>query len=182
MLRRPLLLLSVLGAAVALAGCGGDDDGGAEGWASSLCSDVGEWVGEIDSTVESLTENGLALDEADLREAADSVGEATDELANDLEELGGPEVESGQQAQEEVRSLLDALGEQYEAAQQALEANLAPLETVARIATALSEAAAQLQTTLDDLAGLDPGGELAEAFRDSDECEALREQMENVGS
>ena len=110
------------------------------------------------------------------------MGEATDELANDLEELGAPELESGQQAQEEVRSLLDALGEQYEAAQQALAANLAPLETVARIATALSAAAAQLQATLDDLEGLDLGGELAEAFRNSDECEALREQMENVGS
>ena len=171
-----------LAVALLLAGCGGDDESGAEGWANSLCGDVGEWVADVNTTVESLTDQGLALDEADLREAADSVGEATDELANDLEELGAPELESGQQVQEEVQSLVDSLGEQYDAAQEALAADLAPLETVARITTALSTGFSQLQTTLDELAGLDSGGELEDAFRDSDECEALREQVENIGS
>jgi hypothetical protein len=180
--KRARLVVLPLAVALLLAGCGGDDDEGAQGWANSLCSDVGEWVVAVDATVESLTDEGLALDEADLREAADGVGEATDELASNLEELGAPELESGQQVEEEVQALVDSLREQYEAAQEALAADLAPLETVAGITTALSAAFSQLQTTLDDLAGLDPAEELADAFRDSDECEALREQVENIGS
>ena len=170
-----------LAVTVTLAGCGGDDRG-AEGWADDVCVNIGEWVGEVDSAVQSLTEGGLALDEADLREAADRVGEATDELASDVEELGVPEVEEGQRAQAEVRSLLEALRDQYEAAQQALAARLEPLEMVARIATALSAAATQLQATLDDLAGLDPAGELADAFRSSEDCDTLREQVASIGS
>jgi uncharacterized tellurite resistance protein B-like protein len=179
--RRRAWLLLPLAAALVLTGCGGDDGGDAEGWANDVCVDISEWVGEVDSAVESLTEGGLALDEADLREAADRVAEATDDLAADIEELGVPEVEDGRRAQAEVRSLLEALREQYEAAQEALAASLEPLETVARIATALSAAATQLQASLDDLAGLDPAGELADAFRSSEDCDALREQVARIG-
>jgi hypothetical protein len=179
--RRFGLLALSLALSVTLAGCGGDDEGGAEGWADDVCVNIAEWVGEVDSAVQSLTEGGLALDEADLREAADRVGEATDELAADLEELGAPEVEEGARAQAEVRSLLEALRDQYEAAQQALAASLEPLDTVARIATAISAAARQLQASLDDLAGLDPAGELADAFRGSEDCDALREQVAGIG-
>jgi hypothetical protein len=181
-LRRRFWLLALSPALfLGVSGCGGDDGGGAEGWADDVCVNVSEWVGEVDAAVESLTEGGLALDEADLREAADRVGEATEELAADIEELGVPEVEDGARAGAEVRSLLEALRDQYEAAQQALAASLEPLETVARIATALSAASRELQATLDDLAGLDPAGELADAFRNSDDCDALREQVASIG-
>ena len=176
------LLVLPLAVACLLAGCGGDDDGGAEEWASSVCTHVGEWVDEVDQTIQSLTDAGLALEEADLKEAADAVGEATDELAADLRELEPPEVNAAQRARAELETLLERLREQYERAQDALAASLEPLEIVARIATALSAAAAALQQTVDNLRGLDPGGELAEAFRDSEDCDALQEQMANIGS
>ena len=175
------LLALTLAVGLALSGCGGDDGGGAEAWAEDVCVDISEWVGEVDSAVASLTDGGLTLDEADLREAADRVGEATDELAAGIEELGVPEVEDGERAQTEVRSLLEALRDQYEAAQQALAASLEPLETVARIATALSAAATELQASLDDLTGLDPAGELGDAFRSSEDCDALRERVASIG-
>lgn len=175
------LLALTLAVSFALSGCGGDGES-AEDWADDVCVNIGEWVGEVDSAVESLTEGGLALDEADLREAADRVGEATEELGADLEELGAPEVEGVERAQAELRSLLEALRDQYEAAQQALAASLEPLQTVARIATALSAAATQLQSSLDDLARIDPAGELADAFRSSDGCATLREQVASIGA
>jgi chromosome segregation ATPase len=179
---RAWLLLPVT-VALVVTGCGGDDGGAsAEDWANDVCVSIGEWVGEVDSAVESLTEGGLALDEAGLREAADRVGGATDELAADLQELDAPEVDDVRQAQMEIRSLLEALRDQYEAAQQALAASLEPLQTVARIATAISTAATELQASLDDLARLDPAGELAGAFRDSEDCDALREQVASIGS
>jgi chromosome segregation ATPase len=179
--RRARLLVLPLAALVALGGCGGDD-AGAEDWANGVCGDVGAWVGDVDETLQSLTDDGLALDEADLVEAADAVGEATDELAANLRELGAPEVESGQRARAELETLLERLRDQYERAREALSADLAPLETVARLATALSAAAAQLQETFDDLRALDPGGELAEAFRNAEDCDALQDQLANIGS
>jgi hypothetical protein len=179
-MRGRLLVLS-LAVSLVLAGCGGDE-GDAASWASSVCGDVSEWVGEVDSAVQSLTEGGFDLDEADLRDATDRVGEATNELTSDLEDLGPPEIDAAQQAQAELRRLLDELREQYDAAVSALQAGLEPLQMVARIANALSAAASQLQRTFDNLQGLDPGGELADAFRSSDECVALREQIAEIGS
>jgi hypothetical protein len=180
--RRGRLLVLPLAIALAVAGCGGDDGADAESWASSVCSEVGEWVGDVDETLQSLTDDGLALDEADLSRAADDVGEATEDLAAELDELGLPEVESARRARAELERLLERLRDLYDQARKALSENLEPLETVARIATALSAAAAQLQATFDDLRDVDPGGELAQAFRESEDCEALREQMASIGS
>lgn len=182
MLARRLGVLALLvSAALLVTGCGGDD-GDAEDWAGSVCSEVNEWVADIDSTVQSLTDDGLDLDEADIREAADSVREATDELAADLEELEPPETENAQEAEEELETLREELRSQLDVIDRALTGSGEPLRTVARVATALASAADQLEASYANLERLDPGGELEEAFRSSDDCEELREQIAEISS
>jgi methyl-accepting chemotaxis protein len=159
--KRFALFAFVLATALAAGGCGGDDEAGAEGWANSVCANLSEWVTEIDEAVKSVTDEGLALDEDDLDAAVDQARDATDDLANDLEELGPPDTEAVEQA-------VDEDGE--------------PLELVATVAAALSAAADELRQTFSRLEEVDPGGELEDAFRNSEDCDSLREQVENIGS
>ena len=179
---RLALLLLVLAALLAAAGCGGDDEGSPEAWASSVCGSVNDWADEVDAALESVTEQGLALEEGDVRDAVDQVGEATEDLGNALDDLGPPETESGQAAQEELETLRDDIREQVDELDRALGRNPEPLQAVAAVATALAAAARGLQEGLDSLEGLDPGGELADAFESSEDCDALRERIENAGS
>ena len=173
------LLLLALVLVTALAGCAGDDDSG--DWAGGVCAEVNDWADEVDATIESLGEQGLELDEDDLRAAADRVSEATDELEAGLEDLGPPETEQGQEAEAELERLADELREQLGVIEGALGGN-DPLEGAATVATAFAAAANEVQRSIDTLESLDPGGELADDFEDSDECDELRERVENTGS
>jgi hypothetical protein len=176
------VLVLALALATALAGCGGDDEGSGDDWAAGVCAEVNGWADELDATLESLGEEGLELDQDDLRAAGDRVSEATDELEAGLDELGPPETESSQAAEQELEQLRAELRKQLDVIEAALEGEDEPLQAVATVASAAATAANQLQLSLDTLEGLDPGGELSEDFENSDECQALRERVENTGS
>jgi membrane protein implicated in regulation of membrane protease activity len=173
-----MLLLVVL----ALAGCGGDDSSASENYANGVCMSLGTWVTEVQETVQSLTDAGLATTREDLQASWDETKDATETLVNDLEQLGPPETEDG----ERVKSELDALGteltRQIDAIEQALDAGGGVTAVAAEVSTAISAAANAVKTTYEDLQGLDPAGELREAFEDSDDCNALEDQLDEIGS
>lgn len=179
---RVTALALVLAATLGAAGCGGEDEGSAEDWASSVCSNLNDWADEVDSAFESLSEEGLALDESDVRGAVDGVTEATDELVDDLDDLGAPESDSAGRARDELDALGDDLRGQLAAIERALEGEREPLEVVAAVTTALAAASTLLQETLDDLEGLDPAGELVAGFRNAEDCDTLRERIAGGGS
>ena len=172
-----VLVLALMAIAV---GCAGDEGSG-DDWAGDVCAEVNDWADEVDATIESLGEQGLELDEDDLRAAADRVSEATDDLEAGLEDLGPPETEQGQEAEAELERLADELREQLGVIEGALGGN-DPLEAAATVATAFAAAANEVQRSIETLENLDPGGELADEFEDSDECQKLRERVENTGS
>jgi ABC-type transporter Mla subunit MlaD len=174
--------VAVLLLLLAAGGCGGDDTSSAERWAGDVCTEVNEWADEVDAALETFADGGLALDEQEVRAAVDRVADATDELRTDLNALGPPETESGREAQEELEGLADDLREQLEAVEDALRRADEPLEAVAAIAGTLEATAKQLQERLDTLERLDPAGELADGFRNSDECKDLRERIREAGS
>jgi hypothetical protein len=166
----------------ALAGCGGGaDEGSPEAWADDVCSSLNGWFAEVDSALEGLTDEGLQLDRADVDEAVEAVGDATDELGNELDQLGPLETESGQRADEVVADLREALSDDVETIEGALSGDAPPLEAVSTVAEALASAANALQESYDALVGLDPDGELEAAFEDADGCDALREQLSDIG-
>jgi hypothetical protein len=168
--------------ALAAVGCGGDDEDSAEAWANDVCTSLSTWLTEIDESVQSLTEGGLATDEEDIRAAVDQVGDATDELADDLEELSPPETDSGEEARSELQSLATRLRSEVEAVQQAVESDGEALSVTSTVSTSVSNAATAVQSTFDELEGVDAGGELEDAFENADECESFRDQIDELGS
>lgn len=169
----PLLALAV---GLAAAACGGDDRS-VETWATTVCAEVNEWADDVDVAIETFADQGLAVDQDDVRRAASSVADATESLEADLNELGPPETEAGRRAREELESLSEALRGRLDEIEGAIDSDAQPLEVVAMIAAALASAANEVQETMDALEGIDPGGELAAAFRESDQCDTLRRRI-----
>jgi methyl-accepting chemotaxis protein len=174
------LLALTLVTALALGGCGGDGAGNAESWASGVCTSLSEWIDDVDAAAKSLGEKGLEVDPEDVREAVVDVRDATDELANELRELGLPETESAQRAEEELETLRAELEAQLERVERAAETSRDPVEFATTVALALAAGANQLEQTFANLQQLDPGGELEEAFRDAESCDQLRERVEEI--
>jgi chromosome segregation ATPase len=171
------LLVVILALVLALGGCGGDDDGSgasAESWANSVCGDLSEWITDIDAAVKSVTDEGLGINQDTLRDAVDQAKDATDKVADDLD--------AGEQAKEELDTLRSELREQADAVERALDENGAPLEVATTVAAALSAAANQLKESFQMLQDVDPSGELRDAFANSDDCDTLREQIQDIGS
>jgi len=179
-MRRTGILL-VVSALLLAAGCGGADESSAEAWADDVCGSLNGWFLDVDAALEGLTDEGLQLDGADVDEAVEAVGDATDELGNDLDELEPPETESGQEAEEVVTDLRGELQDDVETIRAALSGDAPPLEAVSEVAAALASAAGALQDGYDAIVGLEAGGELESAFESADSCDELREQLADVG-
>jgi hypothetical protein len=60
--------------------------------------------------------------------------------------------------------------------------NQSALTLVSTVSSAVSTAAGDVQSTLDELDNLDPGGELSEAFKSSDDCKTLQDKVESLRS
>jgi hypothetical protein len=155
------------------AGCGGDDESGAEAWAGDVCSALSDWRTSVQEAVESVQSNPS---EDSLRQAADDTGAATDDLVSTLRGLERPETDAGQEAQAAV----DDLAGDVETARSAIDdavdgaSGAGLLEAVSTIATTLSTLQTEVSSTLDRLEGLDGGQELKDAFERSDSCDELR--------
>ncbi len=173
------MLAVVAALALAAAGCGGEDESSAESWANDVCVNLSEWITDIDEAVRSLTAEGLNFSTDDIREAVDQAGTATDDLVDDLRGLGPPETEDGQAAQEQLEELSDEVEEQVNTVKEAVEEDSGPLALAGTVSTALSVAINELEQAFENLQGL--GGELESAFSDSDDCDSLREQVEEIG-
>lgn len=170
-------------AGVALASCGGDDEANAsEDYANSVCSSLSAWVTDVQETVTSLTDEGLAIEREDIDTAVDQAKESTESLAEDLEGLGAPETEDGTEAKSELDSLVNTVEQQIATVEEALSSGGAPASIAATVTAAIATAASAVETTYENVQGLDPSGELSEAFEDSEECDSLQEQLDELGS
>jgi ElaB/YqjD/DUF883 family membrane-anchored ribosome-binding protein len=177
--RVALILLTV----VALAACGGDDGSSAsESYANDVCSNLSTWVTDVEETVTSLADQGLSITRDDIQTAFDQTKDATDALTNDLEQLGPPETEDGQQAKSELDELSSELQQQLDTIQQALDSGGGLTSIAATVSAAVSAAANAVNTTFQNLQGLDPPGEVRDAFENSDECNSLQDQIANLRS
>jgi hypothetical protein len=175
-------LAAVLVVTLMPAGCGGDDEDSAESWANDVCSSMSAWLSDVDEAVASLTEDGLSTEEDDLRSAVDRIVNATDELGDELRDLGPPETEGGGEAETELEGLATALSSEAQSVRQVVESDGEALSVTSTVTMSVSTAASEVQSTLRELDRLDPGGELEEGFDNADECDSLRDQIEDLGS
>jgi hypothetical protein len=168
---------------VALAGCGGEDDGSSasEDYANRVCGQLSMWAADQRDTLTSLKDAGLSITKEDVQTAVGDVRDSTEVLVSDLKGLDPPETDEGQQAKTELENLGTKLTQQLDTVQQALDANTGVAALASTVTTALSTAATDVNSTLDELENLD-SGEVKDAFQDSDDCKSLRDEVENIGS
>lgn len=175
--------ICTLVAVLLLAGCGGDDGASAsEEYANSVCGELSTWVTDVNGAITSLTDAGLATDKEDVQTAFDQAKGATDDLLSGLEGLGAPETDAGAQAKSELDSLSTTLRAQFDTVEQALGADEGALALATTVTAALSTTATAVESAFTDLKGLDPGGELEDAFQNAEECKSLQDQVDAIGS
>jgi hypothetical protein len=176
------LSICVVAAALALAGCGGDDQPQAEGgdeptaqaWADEVCTRIDGWQQELRDIV-AAEEEGSGMEA--VRQKLDRAAAATDDLLTDLQGIGAPDTESGSEAKDEVDALAESTKERVDRirtdAEDAEGAGDA-LQIAASIATELDEAQQEARATFDRVQDLDPAGELRDGIESSESCDELR--------
>jgi hypothetical protein len=177
---RLLAVLAIAGTALLATGCGGGESSSAA-WANDFCESIDGWRENIEQAAEGLA-NPTELNEEELDEAVQDAVSATDELLQELGELGPPETEASQQIQSELNDLEAVLRSRANNARKALDQ---PAESVSdalarlsALAKEFSAAAGAVETAVNDIRELDPAGELREALEDSEACQNLRGQDE----
>ena len=175
--RGPAALLALgLALAALAAGCGGDDQSSAEGWADGVCSAFADWRDAVTEAGESLQAG--SLDEDSLRDAVDELQDATDTFAEDLRDLPELDTEAGEEAQQTVDELAENVDKTKEDVRTIVgdsegKGVQGVLEAGAAIATTLATMGQQLGTAFEQLEQLDAAGELSDAFESSDACSSL---------
>jgi archaellum component FlaC len=177
---RIALVVIVLAGAGLVAGCGGSDDNSsgqtssAAEWADDLCSAVSTWTSSISSSGKALQQNGLSKEGLD--DAVNDVKSANDTLLDDIGNLGKPDTQAGDQAQQSLEQLSSDLQQDVDSIEAAVE-DVSSVSAVLQAAPALSSSLAtmdtQVRATVKELEGLDAGGELQSAFEQSSACDDL---------
>lgn len=160
-----------------------DDDGSpsATAWADAVCSDLATWK----TSITSLADVGSGELNADtLQQKVGDAEEATSTLVSSLQDLGPPDLESGDELKQQLSNSADAIQSQIDAlkegAQQASEAGspAAFLQELATLAPQFQALLDSISTTIGALQGADASSdaraELQQAFDDAASCQELR--------
>jgi hypothetical protein len=94
---------------VAAAGCGGDDQSGAEQWADSVCTDLNTWADSMTTTISGVMSEGLGGHEQRPSRRREPGLERDDPPRRRLREIGPPDTESGQAAQQQLQQVGDSI-------------------------------------------------------------------------
>ena len=173
-MRRLTSFALVLVLAVLAAGCGSDEPESAADWANGVCSAITTWKSSVTSSADSLKSGNLTQDS--LKSAGDDVQSATDTLESDLKDLGKPDTEAGQQAQDSIDQLSSDLTTDTDSIKTAVDGvtDLSGVPAaVTTIGTTLQTMQSQVTSTVDSLKQLDAPGELQTAFEQSSACQQL---------
>jgi len=176
---RRVLIVLLLTLVVVAAGCGGDGngDGGSPStaeWADQLCTAVNDWTGSLSAATDSLQGNP-SVD--GLKEAANDLKSSTETFVDDVKGLGAPDTEAGEEAKDSVDQLADQVEGEVDEMKSAADDVSGPsdlLGAVSTISGSLAAIGGQVSSTLSELGQLGAGGELEDAFNESDACQDLR--------
>jgi hypothetical protein len=167
----------LIAAAIVAGGCGGssgDETSATTQWFDDVCSAVTTWQQSISEVGASLKENPS---KDALGSAFEDAKDATNTLTDDLRAAGKPDTQAGDQAEQ----TLDTLGTELDDGVAKMEDAVEGVSTVNDVLTAVSVVSdtlatmgTQIKSTVDELRGLDPEGELQSAFDQSDACAALK--------
>jgi hypothetical protein len=151
-----------------------------EEWAGEVCTSLSDWRDSITSLADT---GGAAVTADTLRESLGEAGDATNALVTQLRELGPPDLDAGDELQEqlddsaaELESRFDALRESAEAV-----ADAPPSEFLQQLGELASDFAAlqtAISTTVSSLESANVAeeskAELNRAFADASSCQSLQ--------
>jgi hypothetical protein len=178
--------LVVLALALVAAGCGGGDDEEAAGtteagtsatveWAGSVCTAITTWKNELGQILDELADPS-SLDEQSLEDAANDAKAATDTMVDELQSLGAPDTESGQDVEQAVddfeKTMEDDVSEIEDTAEGISGITDLP-GAITSISSSLSSMSAAFTSTLQTIEDADVQGELEDAFDESESCDEL---------
>jgi hypothetical protein len=129
---------------------------------------VSTYQASLTAAAKSLTGN---LSKAGLQDAADKAKTATDTFVSTTKGLGKPDTDSGKQAKATLDTLSSQLDADATAVKSASESSL--LTGISTASATLVTAQNQIKTAFDQLKGLDPKGELGDAFSQASSCSSL---------
>jgi hypothetical protein len=170
----------VVALALVAAGCGSDSSSGAdatEEWAGGLCSALSTWSDSVQAVGTTLQDtSSLSVDA--VRGAIQDVIDATATLASDVEELGSPDTDAGQEAEQTISGLADTLQQDAATLEQALEGSSGAtglLENISTITTTLASMGNAVGQAFTELEGLEAADELRSAFENAESCSDITE-------
>ena len=175
--RLGLLLLLVTALALAAAGCGGDDENDATTeWAGGVCSAITNLQSSITDAVNSVKDNPT---KEGIDNAVNDAKDATKTFTDDVQGLGTPETDAGQQATDALNELTSDVEAGIQQVQQAIETAkgagaTGALSAISAVSATLSTLMSQATTTFSQLQNLNGGDELKKAFDNADSCNDLR--------
>jgi F0F1-type ATP synthase membrane subunit b/b' len=177
-MKRGSIVVVILISAFSLSGCGGDDGSETTSpseWADSLCTDLSQWKSSVESVAASFSGGGN-LSQEQIQDAVNEVASSTEMLVGNLQDLGRPDTDAGQEAEDAVNQLADELQTDIGEAERAA-AGVSSAADAAQAASSIQDtfttAQDQVRSAVTDLEQLEPQGELTSALEQSDACNEL---------
>jgi uncharacterized phage infection (PIP) family protein YhgE len=183
MKRKLFVVIGISVLAIASAGCGGSDESTSETtdatpageWADGFCGAISTWTSELSDIRDGFTDLS-SLSQDGLETAAEDLKTATDQLIEDIQALGAPDTESGQ----EIETAVDDLGSTLETELDSIESTLDETSGITELPGAVQDLAASLSamssafsSTLSSIGDVDVQGELEDAFESSSACDDI---------
>jgi hypothetical protein len=172
-MNRGTILVVIVVSAFSLSACGGDDGSETTSpseWADSLCTDLSQWRSSIQSVAASF--GGGNLSQQQIQNAADDVTSATETLVGNLQTLGTPDTEGGQEAKDALDSLADELQTGIGQVQRAAAGASGAVDT-SQAESAIRSTATTMQDELTTAFTSVEQTELKSALEQSDRCRDL---------
>jgi len=170
-----LILICVIGLLVLAAGCGGEDESASEAWANDFCSAAADWRSSLEDIVGQFqSPSDLSADS--VRGAIDDGLDATESFLDDVDELGAPETEAGQEAAGIVDSMTSSIQTTADEIRSTFEGSDSLQDLIAQAGQAASQIGQleqELQSSLDQLENLDTG-ELGAELEANEDCAAAQ--------
>jgi hypothetical protein len=152
-----------------------------EEWAGSVCTSLSDW----NESIASLHAGGEPLTADSLRDKLGDASDVTSDLVTQLRDLGPPDLESGDELEQQLDASVDELESSYDSLEnRAQEVADAPAGEFLQQLAALGSDFAAFQTaiagTVTTLQNADVAesskAELQQAFADAPSCESLRSE------
>lgn len=176
---RQVALICAVGLLLLAAGCGGEDESSTEAWSNDFCSASADWRSSLEDIV-SQFQSPSDLDADSIQGAIDDGLEATESFVDEVESLGAPETEAGQ----EVAGILDSMTSSIQTTADDLRSTFEGADSLQDLVARAGEAASQigqleqeLQSSLDEIENLNTG-ELRDELESNEDCDAARSGAE----